>query len=172
MYRLDLTQSGCSSVFKRFYFLPWALNRSSTSRNYFRMLVIIACRNSKGRLHLRPAVDRPGCAHRHLPLEADWVTMALVWAAMMVKLRVLPFPRLHPWFWGVGGFLFHFILSTEILDKSRSPLARDKINGKFRPAPHPPPPPPPTKKSIKEEKMVRFALCPASSYRALFDWVS
>ena len=51
--------------------------------------------------------------------------------------------------------LFHYILSTEILDKTRSPLARDKINGKFRPAP--------PQKTIKDEKMVRFALCTASS---------
>ena len=119
------------------------------------MLVIIVCRDSKGRLSLRPAVDRSGCAHRHLPLETDWVTMALFWAAMMGKWRVLSFARLHPWFWGVGGLLFHYILSTEILDKTRSPLARDKINGKFRPAP--------PQKSIKDEKMVRFALCTASS---------
>ena len=119
------------------------------------MLVIIVCRDSKGRLSLRAAVDRSGCAHRHLPLETDWVTMALFWAAMMGKRRDLPFARLHPWFWVVGGLLLHYILSTEILDKTRSPLARDKVNGKFRPAP--------PKKSIKEEKMVRFALCTASS---------
>ena len=73
----------------------------------------------------------------------------------MGKWRVLPFARLHPWFRGVGGLLFHYILSTEILDKTRSPLARDKINGKFRPAP--------PQKTIKDEKMVRFALCTASS---------
>ena len=102
-------------------FCPERSNPSCISRNYFRMLVIIACRDSKGRLSLRPAVDWPGCAHRHLRLETDWVTMALVWAAMMGKWRVLPFARLHPWFWGVGGLLFHFILSTEILDKTRSP---------------------------------------------------
>ena len=119
------------------------------------MLVIIVCRDSKGRPSLRPAVDRSGCAHRHLPLDTDWVTKALIWAAMMGKWRVLPFARLHPWFWGVGDLLFHYILSTEILDITRSPLARDKINGKFRPAP--------TQKSIKKEKMVRFALCTASS---------
>ena len=145
-------------------FCPERSNPSSTSGNYFRMLVIIVCRDSKGRLSLRPAVDQPGCAHRHLRLETDWVTMALVWAAMMEKWRVLPFARLHPWFWGVGGLPFHFILSTEILDKTRSPLARDKINGKFRPAP---PPPPPKKKHQRRENGV---FCPLHGFILYLRW--
>ena len=30
----------------------------------------------------------------------------------------LPFARLHPWFGGDGGLLFHFILSKIVVDNS------------------------------------------------------
>ena len=70
----------------------------------------------------------------------------------MGKGRVLPFARLHPRFWGggAGALLFHFILSKIL----------DKISGKFR---HIPYPHPKKKKTFKEEKISRFALCAASS---------
>ena len=114
------------------------------------MLVVLACRDSKGRISLRPAVDRPGFTHRHLRMETDWVTEPQWWENGA-------FCRLRGFILDLGGLgvCCSTILSTEILDKTRSPLARDKINGKFRPAP--------PKKTIKDEKMVRFALCTASS---------
>ena len=56
--------------------------------------------------------------------------------------------------------LFHYILSTEILDKTRSPLARDKINGKFRPAP-------PRKNHQRREN---GAFCPLHGFILYLGW--
>ena len=79
VYRLDLTQSRTVlRLLNVSIFCPERSNPSSTSRNYFRMLVVLACRDRKGRISLWPAVDRPGCARRPLRLETDWVIMALV----------------------------------------------------------------------------------------------
>ena len=123
-------------------FCPERSNPSSTSRNYFRMLVVIACRDSKGRTSLRPAVDRPGCARRPLRLETDWVTMALVWAEKIGKWPVLPFARLHPWFWEGGGGRG---LCCSTLFFPRNWTISVKIT-------HIPPPPPPQKKKPSKKR--------------------